>query len=135
MLGRLKEQLVRQLTPTGPRVNATCFLSASRSSAMERPAKSLVPVPREEARLDPLLGCTIRKTFGGQWFYGQARQGLLGDCREVIAIDADVPWSARSLKKRECEVASGDRAYHIAYEARSHPEPAFASARMETRSI
>ncbi|CAJ1405200.1 unnamed protein product [Effrenium voratum] len=55
------------------------------------PCKSLVPLTREEARLDPLLGCTIRKIFGSQWYYGQ-----------VIAIDSDV--------------ASGDRAYHIAYE-------------------
>eukprot|EP00913_Durusdinium_trenchii_P030507 g28577.t1 len=53
--------------------------------------KSLVPLPREEARLDPFLGSTIRKSFGAQWYYGQ-----------VIAIDVDV--------------ASGDRAYHIAYE-------------------
>eukprot|EP00439_Symbiodinium_sp_Y106_P029491 s901_g3.t1 len=53
--------------------------------------KSLVPLPRDEARLDPLLGATIRKIFGSQWYYGQ-----------VIAIDADV--------------ASGERAYHVAYE-------------------
>lgn len=53
--------------------------------------KSLVPLSRDEARLDPLLGATIRKIFGSQWYYGQ-----------VIAIDADV--------------ASGERAYHVAYE-------------------
>ena len=53
--------------------------------------KSLVPLAREDARLDPFLGCTIRKIFGSQWYHGQ-----------VIAIDVDV--------------ASGDRAYHIAYE-------------------
>ncbi|CAE7745156.1 unnamed protein product [Symbiodinium sp. CCMP2456] len=53
--------------------------------------KSLVPLSRDEARLDPLLGATIRKIFGSQWYYGQ-----------VIAIDADA--------------ASGERAYHVAYE-------------------
>jgi len=60
--------------------------------ALSSPAgKSLVPLAREDARLDPFLGCTIRKIFGSQWYHGQ-----------VIAIDVDV--------------ASGDRAYHIAYE-------------------
>ncbi|CAE7749318.1 unnamed protein product [Symbiodinium pilosum] len=53
--------------------------------------KSLVPLPRDDARLDPLLGATIRKIFGSQWYYGQ-----------VIAIDTDV--------------TSGERAYHVAYE-------------------
>lgn len=63
-----------------------------RRFALSSPAgKSLVPLSREDARLDPFLGCTIRKIFGSQWYYGQ-----------VIAIDVDV--------------ASGDRAYHIAYE-------------------
>eukprot|EP00434_Breviolum_minutum_P030175 symbB.v1.2.026686.t1/scaffold2689.1/size72939/1 len=61
-----------------------CFVSSPAG-------KSLVPLAREDARLDPFLGCTIRKIFGSQWYHGQ-----------VIAIDVDV--------------ASGDRAYHIAYE-------------------
>lgn len=63
-----------------------------RRFALSSPAgKSLVPLSREDARLDPFFGCTIRKIFGSQWYYGQ-----------VIAIDVDV--------------ASGERAYHIAYE-------------------
>lgn len=63
-----------------------------RRFALSSPAgKSLVPLSRDDARLDPFLGCTIRKIFGSQWYYGQ-----------VIAIDVDV--------------ASGERAYHIAYE-------------------
>eukprot|EP00933_Yihiella_yeosuensis_P058431 TRINITY_DN5890_c0_g2_i1.p1 TRINITY_DN5890_c0_g2~~TRINITY_DN5890_c0_g2_i1.p1 ORF type:complete len:840 (-),score=201.27 TRINITY_DN5890_c0_g2_i1:96-2615(-) len=54
-------------------------------------SRELMSLSVEKAKLDPLFGARLRKPFGDLFFTGQ-----------VIAIDVDV--------------ASGERAYHVAYE-------------------
>lgn len=53
--------------------------------------KELISLSEFEARQDALLGCSIRKSFGGQSYFGQ-----------VVSID--------------CDAATGERHYHVAYE-------------------
>jgi len=68
---------------------SSSFGGSARSSLASQ--KELVALPRHEASQDPFLGRSIRKSFGGQFFFGH-----------VVSIDVDTD--------------SGERHYHVAYE-------------------
>jgi len=81
-------------TPTPMRGGSLWAGGSARSSYGHRLSgspKDLVPVPDQDAQRDPLLYGKIRKSFGGQWYYGQ-----------VVKIDADAN--------------TGERFYHVSYE-------------------
>lgn len=78
--------MLRGLMAPSPR---SSFAGSARSSLGSQ--NELVPLTRAEACQDPLLGRNIRKSFGGQFFFGN-----------VVSIDVDAD--------------SGERHYHVAYE-------------------